>query len=413
VECFLAKKTLLIISAGIESVAGIEIAKNMGLHVVVSDGNPDAPGFMYADDKIVASTQNIPDTVLKVKNYHEQIRRIDGVICIGSDVPLTVASVASDLCLESISIQSAKLSMDKMEMKKKFKKDNIPIPDFVLLKNKEHLIEYVKKWSYPLVIKPVDNCGARGVLRITKKIDLAWAWNHAMANSPSRKVMLEKYLDGPQISTESMVIDGICHTVGFSDRNYEYIDQYSPYIIENGGDQPSFLSKKIKDKVNNIIEKSGKSIGIKNGVIKGDVVIFKNSPYIIEIAGRLSGGYFCTHQIPFSTGVNFVENAIKMSLGLSVDIDDLKLKYSNFISQRYLFAKPGVVNSVTGLKELEKNSNIKYFNIHVSPGQKTKSPESHVTRAGMVIASGESRDLAIKNANDSIKSLKINYDSKT
>ena len=90
-------KTLLIISGGIEAVPGIKLAKKMGFHVVVSDGNLQAPGFEHADDKIIASTYNIHDTLKKVKQYHETCREINGVMCIASDVPLTVAEISNEL----------------------------------------------------------------------------------------------------------------------------------------------------------------------------------------------------------------------------------------------------------------------------------------------------------------------------
>ena len=66
----------------------------MGLHVVVSDGSPDAPGLAIADDTLIASTYDVEATVAAATRYHETVRPIDGVICIASDVPLTVAAVA-------------------------------------------------------------------------------------------------------------------------------------------------------------------------------------------------------------------------------------------------------------------------------------------------------------------------------
>src|SRR5207244_7258015 len=90
----------------------------------------------------------------------------------------------------------------------------------------------------PLVLKPVDGRGARGVLRLTAATDLAWAFAHAKSQSRSGGVMVEEYLAGPQISTEGLLLGGCGDhntTCGFIDRNYEHLDTYSPYIVENGG----------------------------------------------------------------------------------------------------------------------------------------------------------------------------------
>jgi biotin carboxylase len=402
-------KTILIISGGIEAVPGIQLSKEMGLFVVVSDGNPNAPGFEYANDKIIASTYDVNETVQKAKHYHETVRKIDGVMCIASDVPLTVASVAKELSLPGIPVESAELAMDKIAMKTKFHEDSVPVPKFIQLKNVEHLEDIVKVWGYPIVIKPVDSRGARGVLRLTKMIDLNWAWKHSRENSPTGRVMIEKYLNGPQISTESMMVDGNCYTVGFSDRNYEFLEKYTPYIIENGGDLPSYLSVDIQESVKKLVEKAALSMGINNGIVKGDIVIYGGKPYVIELAARLSGGYFCTHEIPLNTGVDLVGNAIKMSIGEKVDPNDLKPKFNKNICQRYIFPKPGTIKDINGLSELGNNSSIKYFNLHAKQGQKIEAPTAHPSRAGMVIATGESREDARINATTAIEAIKFSY----
>jgi len=408
VECFLGN-TLLIISGGIEAVAGIQRAKKMGLYVVVSDGNSNAPGFEHADDKIIVSTYDVDETIKKAKQYHETVRHFDGVMCIASDVPLTVASVANELGLVGIPITSAELAIDKMAMKIKFNEDGVPIPQFMQIDNRDQLEDIVKDWGYPVVIKPVDSRGARGVLRLTKEIDLDWAWVHSKENSPTGRVMVEKYLEGPQVSTESIMINGACYTVGFSDRNYEFLEKYAPFIIENGGDLPSFLSEEIQEEVKEVVRKAALSMGIKNGIVKGDIVIHNNKPYVIELAARLSGGYFCTHEIPMNTGVDLVGNAIKMAIGEKVDPDDLQPKFNNNICQRYIFPKPGIIKEINGIDEIKNNPTINYFNLHVSPGQNIDEPTSHPSRAGMVIAAGSSREDARLNAITAVNSIEFIY----
>ena len=106
------RKTLLIVSGGIEAVPGIIKAKSMGYHVIVSDYNPNAPGFSYADDKLLSSTYNPEETLSSALNYHKNIRPINGVMCIASDVPHTVALVAEQLKIPGISQMSAILSVD-------------------------------------------------------------------------------------------------------------------------------------------------------------------------------------------------------------------------------------------------------------------------------------------------------------
>ena len=400
-------KTLLVISGGVEAVAGIQLAKSMNLHVVVSDMNPAAPAFAIADDHLLASTYDVQATVNAARTYHEKVRPIDGVICVASDVPLTVASVAATLGLPGISIESARLATDKLAMKQRFATDGIQIPWFSLVNSVEHLKDLAEAPGLPLVIKPVDSRGARGVLRLTPDVNLDWAYQVAYSHSPTGRVMVEQFLPGPQVSTESLMIDGVAYTPGFADRNYEYLERYAPHIIENGGQLPSHLSDSTQQAVRDLVQKSARSMGIHNGVVKGDIVVTDGKPHVIELAARLSGGYFCTHEIPLSTGVNLVGAAIRQALGERVDSAELVPKENLPVAQRYFFASQGVVKSIEGVDRFAKHPEVAYLEVRIKPGDRIGPVDSHPARAGVVITTGDTREAAISLAVEVANSIKF------
>src|SRR5437879_2972101 len=78
-------RTLWIVSGGAEAVPGIHRARAMGLHVVVSDANPSAPGFAAADEAVRASTYDVDATIAAATKYHKTVRAIDGVMCMAAD----------------------------------------------------------------------------------------------------------------------------------------------------------------------------------------------------------------------------------------------------------------------------------------------------------------------------------------
>ena len=180
----------------------------------------------------------------------------------------------------------------------------------------------------------------------------------ARQHSPTERVMVEEYLSGPQVSTESIVVNGRCYTPGFSDRNYEYLERYAPFFIENGGDLPSHLPQDIQDKVKDVVARAAAALGITNGTVKGDIVVHNGEPYVIELAARLSGGFFCTREIPLNTGVDFIGAAIKLALGEAISPDELEPKKFTPVIQRYAFPKPGRVTRVSGAEEARKISGI-------------------------------------------------------
>ena len=110
------------------------------------------------------------------------------------------------------------------------------------------------------------------------------------------------------------------------ERNYEYLKKFKPFIIENGGQQYVSLSKKKIEAISSLTVQAGRCLGVKRGTIKGDIVIHKGTPYIIELATRLSGGWMSSDQIPLATGVNIIKIAIKIALGEHVNIDEIKIK---------------------------------------------------------------------------------------
>jgi len=404
-------KTLWILSASAEAVPGILRAKAMGLHVIVSDANPNAPGAALADDFILASTYDIEATLAQVRQYTSTHRAIDGVIAMAADVPMTVASIANELSLPGLSIETARLASDKLAMKQCFKSKGIPTPWFHAVESSSHMRDLAQYKGCPLVIKPVDSRGARGVLLLKAGTDIEWAFQHARENSPTARVMVEEYIQGPQVSTESVIINGRAITPGFADRNYEFIERFAPYIIENGGHQPSTLSCEEQSAVKTLAEQAGLAMGIFNGIAKGDMVIAEDGPMVIEIAARLSGGWFSSDQIPLATGVDIIGAAIRLALGEQVNEEELLPLYQRGVAIRYFFPEPGYVSEIKGSEQFANEAWLHKLMLFAKPGEYLEEYTNHTRRAGCVITLGADRDDAVAHAQ--IVTKAINFKTRT
>ena len=400
-------KTIWIVGAGIESIYGIKLAKKFGLNVVVSDGNPNAPGLKFADKSIIVSTYDVERTVEAAWKYHKNVNRIDGVICIAADVPLTVASVAEKLSLHGITTKTARKCSDKLLMKETLLAAGISIPWFSLIKSVSELRSIISKRGLPLVIKPVDSRGARGVIQITNSVDLEWAFECAKSFSPTSRVMIEEFLEGRQYSTESILTDEKNITPGFAERNYELIEKLSPYIIENGAQWPTKIEKKELDSVVNLVEKASIVLGISNATSKGDVVMTNDGPKIIEIASRLSGGYFSSDQIELVTGVNIVEIAIRLSLGEKINKDKLDFSYQKFVAIRYFFPKPGKIISISNIDSFKKQPWVHKLELFFGVGDVLEEVTDHTKRCGFVITTGNTREEAVERARTVVEDVQI------
>jgi biotin carboxylase len=401
------QKTILIVSGGVEAADAAKRAREMGLYVVVSDRDPQAPGFAHADSVILADVYSPSETVAAAERFSRKLRKIDGAICVAADAPMTVAAVNKRLGLSGITEESARLACDKLAMKERFLAAGVPIPWFAPVSTPQALQRIAIERGRNLVIKPVDSRGSRGVQRVEQVEDLAKAFTFAQQHSPTDRVMVEQYLSGPQVSTESIVVDGVCHTPGFSDRNYEYLERYAPFFIENGGDLPSHLPDDIQAKVKNVVSQAAAALGITNGTVKGDIVVHKGEPYVIELAARLSGGFFCTREIPLNTGVDFVGLAIRVALGEKPSLEELTPKQQTPVIQRYAFPNPGRVMKVSGAEEARKIPGVTEVIVTAKEGDVIPPAGDKRPSAAMVLATGSTREAALEAANDALSHIRI------
>jgi len=400
-------KTLLIISGGIEAVHAIRQAQRSGLHVVVSDMDPDAPGMRIADDTLVASTYDAAETSSAAKFYASTVRPIDGVIAVGADVPITIAAVVDALGISGITKDAASLAANKLAMKERLQADGVPVPWFAGIASPQELADHLTARKETLVIKPVDSRGSRGVQRVKTGDDLELAFDRAMKESPSESVMVEAYLSGPQVSTESFVIDGKAFTPGFSDRNYELLDQYAPFFIENGGDLPSHLPGGVQKEIHQVVEQAARSMGLSQTTVKGDIVVHNGQAYVIELAARLSGGYFCTLEIPLNTGVDFIGNAIKLALDEPIDVSALDPQFQKPVVQRYKFTGPGRIVGLSGIEKARRIPGVEEVIASHRIGDVIPPVESTKSRVVMVLTTGTTIDDATKTAQQALETIDV------
>jgi biotin carboxylase len=378
----------------------------MGLKVFACDGNRLSPGFVLADACAVASTYDVEATLAVAREHIRQGGRIDGVITLAADIPYTVAYVAEHLGLPGIGTESALNASEKVRMKQCFARAGVPMPLFREVATPEDLLGAAGDFGMPVVVKPVDSRGARGVQLIRAEKDLASAYGVARGYSPNRRVMVEQYLPGPQLSTEGFMLEGEALIPAIFDRNYEYLDQYAPFIVENGGEMPSVYGDEYRHEVHRVMREAALALGIRTGVVKGDLVIHEGRVKVIEIAARLSGGFFGTVATPVSCGVDLVAVNIRMALGERVDPAELAHRFERAAAIRFAFPAPGRVRSVTGFEQVLSDPACSYAHLFAAPGDVIAPITNHPSRPAVVVAAGDSRKRAVEHAVRLIESLR-------
>ncbi len=396
-------KKLLILGAGKEQVPAIAAAARKGIHTLVLDMNAQAEGAALADEFHPVSTRDIGAILKLLADYKA---KIDGVMTIASDIPHCVSAAAEFLKVPHIAPAVARTCIDKFAMKQALAARGVNIPEFAEIATVRELGAFIERVGYPVVVKPVDNSGARGVLRLTKSVDLAWAFDYAKRFAYSGTVEAERFIPGLQVSTEGLMLDGVFHTTGFADRNYERLEQTVPYMIEDGGEIPTVLNARDRQSVTDEFEKAVRALGIDWGPAKGDMVFGEDGkPYVIEIAARLSGGNFCYDKVPWSTGVEIVDILVDMAVGNPVDPARFAPTQDLATAQRYFFPRPGRIEAIRGLEEVRTMNHIRKLDLWVKPGEMVPAAENHPSRVGYVIACAPDRASAIAAAEQAVRSV--------
>ena len=395
-------KTLLIVGAGVFQTFAIKVAKNMGLRVCVLDMNEHAPGVSFADDFIPASTRNIPEAISAAKKFHKKYK-LNGVFTCGTDVSYTVANIAQALSLPGVPPKVALSATDKGLMRETLKKHGVPVPDFRVIETLDQAVKAVKVLGFPLVIKPVDNMGARGVRKLESLDDLYKACPAASSHSTVKRIIIERYMPGKELSIDTLVDRGQVHLLTIADR----IIAYPPFFIEKGHTIPSTRPKKELDAAFEMAKKGIAALGIKTGAAKFDMKLTEQGPIIGEMTARLSGGFHSELTDPLSTGMNSIKAAIDLSLGNPLDMRDITPKHHYAAAERSIYPKPGRVVSVKGVDRALKMKNVGGIFINVKPGDILHPLTSNIGKAGHVVGWGKTRKEAIANTLNALRTIKI------
>lgn len=372
-------KTLMVIGGGLLQQPVIHQAKKMGLQVIVTDYNPDVIGMKDADIPILMSTRDIQGSVRVAKKQNE-ITPIHGVLTVGTDASQTVAAVANALNLPGIMFKDAEAATNKIKMRMRFKEHGVPSPVFLPIWSLSDAKKAFKIIGFPCVLKPSDNMGARGVMRVDSSETLADAFKFAKSASPSGELLIEQYMEGPELSIDAIIYNNEITITGVADR----IIEYPPYFVETGHTMPSAMPASVIKDACDVMQMGIKALGISIGAAKADIKITSKGPMIGELAARLSGGFMSAYTYPLSTGVNLMKAAIEIALGQ--EPGNLEPSFQKVSIERAIITKPGIVRKITGLEEALQIKGIAEIFLNVKPGDKVNEPKSNVEKAGNIIA---------------------------
>lgn len=393
---------LVMLGASKAQLIGIKKAKNLGIDIVTCDYYEHSIGHKFASEQSYVSTFDL-DGVLDVARK----LKADGIMTLGTDQPvLTCAYVAKELDLFSYhSFDLARSVTNKIYMKELFKKHHIDTADY-LLYEKDIDDELLEEFKGPVVVKPVDSQGQRGIYYLENPKDIRDVYDDVVSFSRETKILVESYYEHEEVTVSGWVDEGHVHFLAMTDRvTFDEKDQLGICLSHE------FPSKFIKDygrEVEKLTNRIVETFQIKNGPIYFQFLIGDEGVKVNEIACRIGGAHEATY-LPVVTGFDICETQIKQSLRLPSDLSVLK-GYDFFENQQHLsvqlfFASPCTISYMPSEEEIQFMEGVLDVGFHVAIGDDLKSIKNATARAGYIIVQGDSKEeleLRVKNIYDKL-----------
>lgn len=235
---------------------------------------------------------------------------IDGILTIATDIITpTVTYVAQHMGLISNSNETTENATNKWKMRDCFAKNNCPIPSYQSITSAD---EEVSNFQMPVIVKPVDSSGSRGVSKIAHPKDLPAAIQYAIDSSLSQRAIIEEYIDGHEVSVESISFEGKHYVITITDKT----TTGDPHFVELAHHQPSSLPQEIQNKIYDVTIQALNALGVEYGASHTELKInSKGEVYIIEVGARMGGDFIGSHLVELSTGYDYIKAVINVSLG--------------------------------------------------------------------------------------------------
>lgn len=328
----------------------IEEAHKLGIHVITVDYLPDNIAHKYSDEYHNVSILD-KDAVLNLA----QELKIDGIMSFAVDPGVITASyVAEKMGLPfQGSYDSVRILQDKALFRKFLTENGFNVPNAKGYDNLHEAFNDKDFFNWPVIVKPVDSAGSKGVSRVERPEDLEKAVEYALSESHSGKFIIEDFLEkeGHSSDTDSFTIDGKLVFCSFSDQRFdENADNpYAPAAYSWPATMPTEAQEELATELQRLMT----ILNMHTGIYNIETRLCKNGkPYIMEVSPR-GGGNRLAEMLKYASRTPLIANAVKAAVGLQVD--DMEMpRYYGYLAEVILHAeKDGKFVKIEVSKEME------------------------------------------------------------
>ena len=384
-------KKILMLGGAMQQIPAIECAKRMGYYVITCDYLPDNPGHKFADEYHNVSTTDKEAVLGLAKKIG-----IDGVVAYASDPAApTAAYVAECLGLPGNPYESVRLLTEKDLFRKFLIGHGFNSPKAAGYTKYEDAYNDMDTFSFPVMVKPVDSSGSKGVVKIYSKDELEDAVGEALSYSRSGRFIVEEFIvkKGYQVSGDGFSVDG--KLVFTSYGNELYSGEGTREYVALGEFWPSLLTKEQKESIDNELQRLITALEMRTCAYNIEAILDKDGKvYILELGPR-NGGSYIPQLIRYATGVDLVEYTIKGALG--EDCSGMKMAETSgyFSNYMILSTRTGIFKRLVFDGDFEWNNLLDVY-CTAKRGDKVTAYRNTSHSMGTILFKAESLDEMIE-----------------
>lgn len=388
---------VLFVGAGPAQMPAIRHARSLGYVPYAVDADPDAVGFEYAVGFDVGDIRDPEFIKVCAQRY-----KVNAIVGIATDVAVpSVARACALLGFSSVPVEAADVSVNKLLQRKHMKSAGLRVPVFMPFQNASEAQKNAAHIGYPVVIKPSDAAGSRGVSLVQNERELIKAAEEALVVSRSKIGIVEEYIDGVEVSVEGFVVDGMFHAICISEKTRTS----PPYLLDTEVHFPDSLPLTERTSVLALASDAVAACGFDNCPVHMEILRSSKGPVVVELAARGAGFRVFTNILPHVTGIDTVDVQLRLALGERMTISAKEPLKGAVIA--FLSPKPGKLKLTEGLDQARVVPGVQEAEVYVEPGAVMGELKCGADRVGHLIVFGENRQEADEHAMLALSLIKL------
>ena len=385
--------------------AFLSAATQLGVTVAIGSDQPQTLSELSPRKSLVINFSK-PEKATEAIVALAQTHPIDAIVGVDDDTTVLVSMAAKALSLPHNSVESARTTRSKYQMRKVLAAVGIPSPRFELVAIGADPTEIASRVNFPCVLKPLSLSASRGVIRANNPKEFTKAFQRivgildapdvkARKDARSQQILVEDFIPGVEVALEGILIQGHLKVLAIFDKP-DPLD--GPYFEETLYVTPSRLPVGVQENIISCTAQTAAALGLREGPVHAELRVNDNGAWIIEIAARSIGG-LCARTLRFGAGISLEELIIRHAIGM--EVESLQRERQPAGVMMIPIPHAGILQEVRGKSDAERVSGIEEITISIPIGQKVLPLPEGASYLGFIFARGntpESVEAALREA---------------